>query len=868
LPAAGRRSASLRRLLVVVQIFLLAASLIGPATTFAADPSTDPAATPAPSVEPPPDATAAPTAEPTAAPTAEPTPAPTAEPTAAPTAEPTAEATPDPTAAPTAEPTVAATAEPTSKAPPQTPPSISSDQADYVPGGLVTLTGTDWGPGESVHIYVNDDFGSSWSRNVDVVADADGRIADQFLLPEWFVAVYTVIAIDASGAQATATFTDGNVNIRTVGTATEPASIAWRRVGTAACTGGTVGSSPQSGTITAGLTGNGTAIPGGAGTGEFLRLTADPVPGYTFVNWTGGFGASTANPLCLPGDNSTQNIQVNYAAVTVASTSLGVASATGTFGGTVNLSATLTAGASGVSGKIISFGLNGSAVGTATTNASGVASLTGASLAGINAGTYAAGVSASFAGDSSYSSSNGTASLTVNKAAGSVTINNIPASATFGGSFTPTFTKLGDGAASAASLTSLKCTVSSGVVSYVGAGTCTLRASVTAGTNYNPATGADQSFTINQKSASVTPAANSKIYGAADPTLTGTLSGFLAADGVTASYSRTAGETVAGSPYTISATLSPAAVLANYDTTYNTANFAITPRMLAITPDASQSKIYGAADPVLSYSHGLLYNGDTDSIFTGALSRAAGETVAGGPYAINLGTLSAGSNYSISFTTGVSFAITPRAATWTTNPNSKILGSADPSPLTTGGGSNFLLADGVTATYSRAPGELVGGYHISATLGSSVADALANYTITNSGSTFSIVYASSGTCAGSPAHQVLQPVNANYLVDLSVFKQGSTVPVKFRVCDANGVSIGTPGVVTGFVLTSYSILPPGAVIDETVISTTPDTSFRWSSTDQQWIFNLNTKGLTKNVTYFYTITLNDGSTIEVHFGLK
>ena len=58
----------------------------------------------------------------------------------------------------------------------------------------------------------------------------------------------------------------------------------------------------------------------------------------------------------------------------------------------------------------------------------------------------------------------------------------------------------------------------------------------------------------------MTPNAASKTYGAADPAFTGTLTGFLAADGVTATYSRTAGESVAGSPYTISATLSPAGV--------------------------------------------------------------------------------------------------------------------------------------------------------------------------------------------------------------------------------------------------------------------------------------------------------------------
>ncbi|MFL6334266.1 MAG: Ig-like domain repeat protein [Pyrinomonadaceae bacterium] len=96
-------------------------------------------------------------------------------------------------------------------------------------------------------------------------------------------------------------------------------------------------------------------------------------------------------------------------------TALGVAPATGTYGGTVNLSATLTAGASAVSGKSISFTLNGNPVGSAVTNGAGVASLSNASLAGINAGSYPAGAGASFAGDVSYNATSGTGALGVNQ---------------------------------------------------------------------------------------------------------------------------------------------------------------------------------------------------------------------------------------------------------------------------------------------------------------------------------------------------------------------------------------------------------------------------------------------------------------------
>ena len=131
------------------------------------------------------------------------------------------------------------------------------------------------------------------------------------------------------------------------------------------------------------------------------------------------------------------------------------------------------------------------------------------------------------------------------------------------------------------------------------AGAYTITYAYSGDANANPASDTSTTLTVNPKAASVTPNAASKTYGAADPTFTGTFVGFLAADGVTATYSRTAGETVGGSPYTISATLSPAGVLSNYTITYNTANFAITPAAASVTPNAA-SKTYGAADPTFT----------------------------------------------------------------------------------------------------------------------------------------------------------------------------------------------------------------------------------------------------------------------------
>ena len=72
-----------------------------------------------------------------------------------------------------------------------------------------------------------------------------------------------------------------------------------------------------------------------------------------------------------------------------------------------------------------------------------------------------------------------------------------------------------------------------------------------------------------------------------------------------------------------------------------TKTFTITPKVVTVTAD-SKTKEYGEADPTLTYSSDGLVGSDA---LTGALSRAEGEAV--GEYAINLGTLNAGSNYSL-----------------------------------------------------------------------------------------------------------------------------------------------------------------------------------------------------------------------------
>ena len=119
-----------------------------------------------------------------------------------------------------------------------------------------------------------------------------------------------------------------------------------------------------------------------------------------------------------------------------------------------------------------------------------------------------------------------------------------------------------------------------------------------------------------------------------------------------------------------------------------------------------------------------------------------------------------------------------------------------------------------------------------------------------------------GACQVGVSRVILEPINAD---GSSVFKQKSTVPVKFNVCDANGNLVSTAGTVTGFAIIG-AIAGTMTVLNEVPDSTTPDTAFRW--TGSHWIFNVSTKTLQANTTYLFRITLNDGTFINFQFGLK
>ncbi|MBP6888070.1 MAG: hypothetical protein KBC21_00020 [Candidatus Pacebacteria bacterium] len=150
---------------------------------------------------------------------------------------------------------------------------------------------------------------------------------------------------------------------------------------------------------------------------------------------------------------------------------------------------------------------------------------------------------------------------------------------------------------------------------------------------------------ITAKPITVTPnVGQSKVYGAVDPTITYTNTALIGGDVFTGALSRAVG----GNVGTYAITQGTLALSANYAITLAPETFEITAKPITVTASSTQSKVYSnnsATDPVFDYSVSpALVGVDT---FTGTLSRVAGENV--GAYAIATGTLSAGTNYAMTF---------------------------------------------------------------------------------------------------------------------------------------------------------------------------------------------------------------------------
>ena len=208
-------------------------------------------------------------------------------------------------------------------------------------------------------------------------------------------------------------------------------------------------------------------------------LDASGTPYAVTASYTSDDTSSFDNSASGPED-----LTVGQATATVSISNIPTSAAVG---GNFTASYSVTSGDSGATSVV--------------SNSTSFCTVSGSTVTYVAAGTCS--LTASVAATTDYTAASGSPqTFTIGQATPTVTISNIPASGTavYGGAgFTPTYTVTPDtdtGTTSVVSNSATTCTVTSGVVSYVGAGTCSLTASVAATTDYAAASGSAQTFTI------------------------------------------------------------------------------------------------------------------------------------------------------------------------------------------------------------------------------------------------------------------------------------------------------------------------------------------------------------------------------------
>lgn len=421
--------------------------------------------------------------------------------------------------------------------------------------------------------------------------------------------------------------------------------------------------------------------------------TCAPASGSLFA-----IGSTVVN--CSSADASENTAAGSFTVtITRVPTTLVVTPATGTYGGTTTLDATLSASGSPLAGQGINFTLNGALVGTGTTDANGVATLSAVPLAGINASAYEGAIAASFSGDATYAGTNGAADLTVNKRA--VTVMADAQSKTYGDADPALTYQITSGALAFADAFTGGLTRAAGenIGPYaIGQGTLALSDNYTL-------TFVGANLEIGKRGVTVTAEAKSKTYGDTDPALTSQVTtGSLGYnDTFGGALTRVAGEDVG----TYAIQQGSLVLSGNYSLTFVGADLVIGKRAVTVTAEV-KSKTYGDADPALTYqvTTGSLGYSDT---FTGALTRPAGDDI--GTYAIQQGSLALSGNYALTFV-GADLVIGKRAVTVTADAKSKTYGEADPALTYQVTSGSLGYSDVFTGALTRVTGEDVGTYAI------------------------------------------------------------------------------------------------------------------------------------------------------------
>jgi hypothetical protein len=385
---------------------------------------------------------------------------------------------------------------------------------------------------------------------------------------------------------------------------------------------------------------------------------------------------------------------------------------------------------------------------------------------------------------------------------------------------------------------------------------------------------ANGSLSITKATLQVTANTSSKIYGDVNPPFTASYAGFklsqtLASSDVTGSPSltTTADQNSNVGPYLIVAALGTLSS-GNYSFNFHAGTLTILKATLEVTGN-DKTREYGAANPSLDATISGFKNSET--LATSGVTGSAGcattatpaSSVGGSPYAITcaLGTLAAG-NYSFHFNNG-QLTVTKATLTVMADNKSKTLGAANPAFTVSYSGfrnGENLGTSGLTGspslTTTATTSSPIGSYQITAAIGTVAAG---NYSFSLVNGILTILYGTNG---------FLQPINdtAHTQAQMSVFKAGSTVPVKFQLLNSSGAVV--QALVVPQWVTPVQVGTTTSPIDESVYSDPPTSgsTYRWDGS--QYIYNWQTSKSDVGKIIRIGARLDDGTTMYVNIGLK
>ena len=363
-------------------------------------------------------------------------------------------------------------------------------------------------------------------------------------------------------------------------------------------------------------------------------------------------------------------------------------------------------------------------------------------------------------------------------------------------------------------------------------------------------------LTITQAPLTITIANVARTYGAVNPSFSGTLAGLIPGDVITATYSAPGPASPVGVFPITPAFTDPGTKLPNYSVTIVGGLLTINPAPLTITAGGG-NRLYGAANPAATIVG--LKNGDV--ITATSASPVANSPV--GNYTVTPIPVDPGGvigNYTVTLRTA-NLTVSKAPLRIAANNATVVLNTAAP---------------GFTATYTGlvagdTPASLTGTLSCTATVNTIGAHTITcsgqtstNYSITFATGTATVVFASAGACTAGLGHQILAPIASD---GSSVFTKATTtsIPVQFRVCDANGVAV------TGTVVSKFTLLSRITGGVTTTLNQNQTAGFTFNAAAQDDLATLSTStptNLTAGTTYVYQITLTDNTTINFQFSMN